>query len=210
MKYLTIIIILSSLLLLPSCGKKVMVKGLVYNPVTGEGIPGIDVVVTRAKFTLGYDGGGYKVIYATKTNANGNFTIEERFRRSKNYKLTYSGDPDKYYQIRSEVDDIGAHTDGAELTYPLIPRGGLAKNTVNIACFDENDQFTIDSYHRSIPDYGGNATYFGCFQHYGTENFVPMGWHVYIGTVTKNGITTPFADSIYVTEGGSHEWNIEY
>lgn len=37
-----------------------------------------------------------------------------------------------------------------------------------------------------------------------------MGWKYIEGTVTKNNITTPFIDSVYVPEGGSVVWNIEW
>jgi hypothetical protein len=129
MKY--IIIIILSFFLLPSCGKKVMVKGLVYNPVTGEGIPDVKIYVTRPKFTMGYDGAGSKTVYETVTNKYGEFVIERRFQRIRNYRIAYVADPYKYYSVRANVDDIGAHTDGAELTYPLIPVAYLKFNIIN-------------------------------------------------------------------------------
>lgn len=57
-------------LLLSACGKKTTFKGRVYNPVTGEGISGIKVIVIKPKISLGYDGAGSKTVFETMTDEN--------------------------------------------------------------------------------------------------------------------------------------------
>ena len=131
------------LLLDASCGKKTTVKGRVYNPVTGEGIPEIEVLVTKDKFSLGYDGNGVKKIYSTKTDQNGEFVIEDRFRKSKTYKLYYIIDLEKYYMIQGEAENIGADSDGMQLEYPLIPAAYIKLSFLNVNCFDGNDHFEL-------------------------------------------------------------------
>ena len=96
----------------------------------------------------------------------------------------------------------------------LVTKGYLQMSIKNINCFDANDKLTItNAYHKSLPNLNlliDTAIYEGCFSQTYNANLVPMGWRVWKGTVTRNGITTPFADSIYVPEGGSVQWNIEY
>lgn len=210
MKYTVLLI---ALFLLSNCGKKTTINGRVYNPVTNEGIAGIEVYVTRPKGGLGYDGNGTKTVYTTITDASGNFVIDERFRKSKSYTISYGYDQKKYKLFDKQNSPAGAEYDGSLIEFPLIPLGKLTENINNISCFNSSDIISLEYFHRSIPNHyeGFNPVeYTGCFSHYGDENNVPMGWYVCIGTVTKNGITTPFADSIYVTEGGDHIWDIEY
>ncbi len=77
MKALKIIFGLSLLFVLSTCtkfGKNVTVKGRVLNPLTGEGIPDVDVVLIRN--TLGLPG-GTKIIKSVTTDANGNFELSK-------------------------------------------------------------------------------------------------------------------------------------
>ncbi len=208
-------------LLLLSCGKKTTMKGRIVNPVTNTGIAGIKVIVTKPKKCLGYDGCGSKTIYETVSDENGYFLIEKRFRRSKSYTIAYVFDKNKYRRLEAQVSPAGAEYDGEEFEFPLIPLGYLRPNIKNINCQNNNDELLIHRiYLFDSRVYGTeSSTYGGCYNFEfsgsidGSPNgfiYAPMGWHKAIGTVTKNNITTPYADSIYVTEGGYHVWNIEY
>ena len=68
------------IILLISCtkfGKNVTVKGRVLNPITGEGIPNVELELLRGTGGLP---GGYKSVKSTKTDASGNFEIQLDFR----------------------------------------------------------------------------------------------------------------------------------
>lgn len=207
----TIIYVLA-MLMLCSCYKKTTMRGRIVNPVTGEGISGIQIYVTKPKKCLGYDGCGSKTIFKTESNQDGYFTIEKWFLKSKTYTVSYGYSKDKYTFI-NQVSATGATYNKTYYEYYLIPNGELIENINNISCFDSGDILTLNYFHRTLPNrYEGfnPVIHSGCFSYFGDSNTVPMGWYVCIGTVTKNNITTPVSDSIYVTEGGNHTWNIDY
>lgn len=208
MKNYTILFFICLLLL--SCGKKTTMKGRIVNPVTNMGISGIKVIVTKPKKCLGYDGCGSKTIYETVSDENGYFLIEKRFRKSKSYTINYGYDKNNYTLVDAQVSPAGAEYDGSSFEFYLLPKGSLQRNIENANCFDENDLFSFQYIVRSDESLNSNGEYNGCFSNQGSNNRVVMGWKVIKGTVTKNNITTPYADSIYVTEGGYHIWNIEY
>lgn len=199
-----------TIFLLIACGKEKTIVGRVYNPVTSAGIPNMEVRLLRSKTGMpgSVDGSGKKLLETTTTDANGNYSFTYRQRSSKGYSLSFIYDHDAYY------DNITTGTPGIShvsvYDLQLIPFGYLSRNIKNTVCFDASDVFNGVSTYRHLPELSGNVIYNGCFEHYGNSNPAPMGWYVIIGTVTKNSITTPFADSIYVTAGGFHTWNIEY
>ena len=119
-------------------------------------------------------------------------------------------DENKYHSVNSKVVGVSGNKVYDLL---LVTKGYLQKTITNINCFDANDKLTITSkVHKSLPTYytSQSAVYNGCMNQTFSNSYVVMGWHVWKGTVTKNNITTPFADSVYVPEGGSVQWNIEY
>ncbi|MDD2983255.1 MAG: hypothetical protein PHQ74_07700 [Crocinitomicaceae bacterium] len=210
MKNWTIIIIVLTILF--SCGKKTTMKGRIINPVTNTGIAGIKVVVTKPKKCLGYDGCGTKTIFETTSDNNGYFMIEKRFRKSKEYTIQYYFDDKKYLLVDAQVSPAGQEYNGTYFEFLLFPKGKYKRNFINIDCYDENDKLTVNRYYFKQDLYQNlsQATYLGCETVEGSIAEVPMGWYIVKGLITRNAISTPFADSIYVTEGGTHVWNIEY
>ncbi|HIP35540.1 MAG TPA: carboxypeptidase regulatory-like domain-containing protein [Crocinitomix sp.] len=191
-----------------SCGKKRTVHGRVYNPVTGNGIAGMGVYVMKDKTCLSYDGCADKAIESTTTDANGYYLMQ--YRDKGGLSLLFDNDIDAFYRMNSNIPGISGNQ---EYDLLLVTKGYLQKTITNLSCFDANDKLTITSaYHKSIPELSSTtmAIYEGCMNQTYSNSYVPMGWRVWKGIVTKNSITTPFADSIYVPEGGSVQWSIEY
>ena len=196
------------ILLLASCGKKYTATGRVYNPVNGNGIVGLEVQIRKGKACLNYDGCGSKLLESTTTDANGYYSITYRDRGGQ--YLLFKNDLDEYHRINSNIPGVSGNQ---EYDLLLVTKGYMQKTIANINCFDANDQLTITSaYHKSITELNSSsiAIYPGCMNQTYSNSYVPMGWYVWKGTVTKNNITTPFADSVYVPEGGSVQWVIEY
>jgi len=206
MKYITFIF---SILLMVSCGKQRVVKGRVYNPVTGNGISGIEVQVRKGKSCISYDGCGSKLLESTTTDANGNYSMQ--YRDKDDQYLLFKHNIDDFYRINSNIPGISGNQ---EYDLLLVTKGYEQYSIINTSCFDINDKLTItERYHKSIPSLillNGDAVYSGCMNQTYPNTLVPMGWYVWKGSVTKNNITTPFSDSIYVPEGGSVQWSIEY
>jgi hypothetical protein len=193
-----------------SCGKKTTVAGRVYNPVTGEGVENIDVVLSRTNASLSSSGGGTTELERLTTDATGNYSFEYRD-GGRVKRLRFVFDDDFYYPVNTfELPLNGKQSHDLQ----LVPTGGFQRNFENVNCFDSNDVLLVSNRtHRSLPDYyNGNmpATYNGCFQFQTSIANVPMGWHVWTGTITRNGITEPWADSIYVQPGELNVWNIHY
>jgi len=200
---------LTFILLLSACGKKYTATGRVYNPVNGKGIAGLEVQIRKSKACLGYDGCGSKLLETTTTDANGFYAIGYRQRASGQY-LLFKNDLNEYDRLNSNIPGLSGNQVYDLL---LVSQGYMQLSITNVNCFDNNDQLIITrQFHRSIPEFNNNniSTYDGCFdQSYG-NTYTAMGWWIKEGTVTKNNITIPFADSVYVPEGGSVQWNIEY
>ncbi len=214
MKYL---IFIFALFFVFSCGKKRTISGRVYNPITGNGIEGVIIAEFREKFCLSYDGCPDKALETATTDANGYYSMPYRDKKKGQYILFNYGVDDNYYRIRttSHLDNSNRRFISGNQEYDLllVTEGYLQRTITNTSCFDANDQLTITSaYHKSIPELNSStvAIYPGCMNQTYSNSSVPMGWYVWKGTVTKNNITTPFADSVYVPEGGSVQWNIEY
>jgi len=196
------------ILLLASCGKKYTATGRVYNPVNGNGIVGLEVQIRKGKACLNYDGCGSKLLESTTTDANGYYSITYRDRGGQ--YLLFKNDIDEYHRINSNIPGVSGNQVYDLL---LVAKGYMQHTITNTNCFDANDNLTITSrVHKSLPEFYTvqNAVYNGCFNQTFSNSYVVMGWHVYKGTVTKNNITVPFADSVYVPEGGSVQWVMDY
>ncbi len=210
MKYL---IHLNLFFILFSCGKEHSIKGRVFNPVTDEAISGIKVNLLKNKTEIpgSQDGVGKKIVESTTTNENGEYSFTFRKKDSRQYSLSFFYDDKKYYD---NIKSGNVVIENNMVTYdlPLVNYGFLSKNISNVNCFNENDLLSIVFSHQDVIDYsfGNLQEYEGCYSHFGNTNSIPMGMYKYEGTVTKNGITTPIKDSIYVTAGGYHTWNIQY
>ncbi|TSJ40001.1 carboxypeptidase-like regulatory domain-containing protein [Fluviicola chungangensis] len=198
-------------------GKNMTVKGRVLNPITGEGISNVPVIIYRS--TLDYPSGS-KRVKETTTDSDGYFEISKAS-LSKCYLTCHVTEVGDYYPIGWEKKDDVPLFDAFTISvkkgktmhadYYAVPYGNLQIN--NTSCFDSNDELKIYRTH-SIPsfydDVPNPAIYLGCVNQTGNMNKAPMGWYKYSGTVTKNGIVTPKKDSIYLNEGETKVWNINY
>jgi hypothetical protein len=211
MKKLLILIVLIGVL---SCKKKVTISGRVYNPITDQGIAGVKIDLRRDKYGLpgSVDGSGSKFIASTTTDEDGNYFFEERLSKNRPNRMSFNYDVDLFYNIETSQKILNTDEINQVIDFKLINTGKLAEDITNINCYDANDLLSIKYTQLNIQNYYENKylNYKGCFFHDGNFNSVPMGWYKYEGTVTKNGLTTPIKDSIYVTAGGYHTWNIEY
>ncbi len=198
-------------------GKNVTVKGRVLNPITGQGIEGAEVKLY--KLTGFYDA-KHKAIQSATTDASGYFELNKYTWSSPTvrcepkddlYKLGWTKDGGQTFIDNFELNVKKGKVINAD--FYAIPYGNLQININNTSCFDSNDELKIYRTH-SIPsfydDVPNPAIYLGCVNQTGNMNKAPMGWYKYSGTVTKNGIVTPKKDSIYLNEGETKVWNINY
>jgi hypothetical protein len=209
------------ILLMASCtkfGKNVTIKGRIMNPITGKGIEGAEIWLQKT--AGGYDG-GYKTVKKATSGSDGAFELNKLGLAG--YSAIcgkFSGD---YYELGWTQDNGASYTGNFKLSvkkgkimhadYYAVPYGNLQINIHNTSCFDSNDELkifrthSIEGFYDNVPN---PAIYTGCVNQTGNMNKAPMGWYKYNGTVTKNGIVTSKRDSIYLNEGETKIWNINY
>ncbi|AEA43807.1 hypothetical protein [Fluviicola taffensis] len=217
MKFLLPLFMLTTIISCTKFGKTDTAKGRVLNPVTGEGVSGVELKLLKS--TAGLPGGNKAVKTAT-TDGDGFYEISKA--GLKGYSLSCNL-PAEYYPVGWFIDGELKNTNTGNVglkkgktlhaDFYAVPYGNLQININNTSCFDTNDELKIYRSH-SIPSFYDNvpnpAIYNGCVNQTGNMNKAPMGWYKYNGTVTKNGIVTPKRDSIYLNKDETKVWNINY
>ena len=201
-------------LILLSCGKKVTVKGRVYNPIDNEGIEGIDVQLSRSKVGFfSYDGTGSQAIENTTTNQDGNYLINYRH-NNRSFRLFFSVDEELY--INAEPVQYNISQQNNTIDVPLVPVSYIKYHIENINCFDENDKVEIFSCNEFLQQqcelaWGGQVGYNGCFEST-TDNYAksPSGKMYYHWIVTKNNTVTHHYDTLFLEPFQEHYFEILY
>jgi hypothetical protein len=223
MRKLMLLYLFSVLLL--SCTKEgsvVSVEGRVYNPLTNEGVEGIEVKLIRSKAggAPGAQSAGYTAEDATVSDANGLYQLKGTLGRSLEFYVkssdyfaigignnNISGEPSEFSTIGLKS---GKHN---KVDFWVVPYGQLRMKITNVDCQGEEDemQYRFKRPFKDWVNYWSNIAY-GCFSYNDPNTFikVPMGWNSFEWRVTKNGITNYFVDSIYVTENGENIFEINY
>lgn len=202
-----------------SCSKKKTMKtimGRVYNPITNLAIQDIEVVITDNTLCSDlYGCGGFNHLATSNSDSNGNYELEYEEGniravspyRATNYRPTT---PIVLIENDSEIDIL------------LVPISSLQIKIKNVNCFNDQDRLTITrTYNETVRyiddlpadsfyDYDFEYSFSGCMNQTLNKQDVLMGWRFYEGTVRKNGITTPFFDSVYVPENEEKYWILEY
>lgn len=196
-------------------GKNVYVDGYVRNAITGEPVPNVSLKLYRKQIDWGDPlGTASKTLKSTTTDANGYFKAEHL---STPFNAVYiqmgGGVEGGYVLVDGQNPTLIKKGKKNHVNFGIVPYGYLQINIHNTSCFDSNDELKIVRSH-SITGFYDNvpnpAIYTGCVNQTGNMNKAPMGWYKYNGTVTKNGISTIIRDSIYLNEGESKVWIINY
>lgn len=209
------ILLLVTLTTCTKFGKNIYVDGYVRNSITGNPVPNISLRLYRSQMDWKDPvGSTSKTLKTVMTDENGYYKIEYLSTLfNKAYVQIGDGVEGGYILLSGENTTQIKKGKRNHLNFEIVPYGYLQINIHNISCFDGNDELKIYRTH-SIPGFYDNvpnpATYIGCLNQTGNVNKSPMGWYKYSGTVTKNGIVTPKKDSIYLNEGETKIWSINY
>ncbi|MCO5269849.1 MAG: carboxypeptidase-like regulatory domain-containing protein [Brumimicrobium sp.] len=214
------IILLLSLFSCTKFGKNVTVKGRVLNPITGEGISGVQIILKRSTLggAPGFQSGGSKIIKETTTDENGYYELNKLTLSGSVLMSAHIGDRHpigwwkggSYSSFQNLPIDLGKTT---HADFHAVPYGKLRYTIKNVSCFDQYDSLLLYTNYQlsNVSEYQNSRTYLGCFEYVGTVyTKFPMGWYYFSGNVIKNNITTSFKDSIFITNGGKHEWLFYY
>ena len=209
-----VLIILSVLVMLISCGKNwtKTVKGKVLNPVTGEGIANARVILQKEGSGVP---SGLKTVEAVYTDANGNFEISSKKLKVNTAQVVLS--LDDYYSIGWKKDGntystLSVKRGTNEADYWAVPYGQIKLDINNINCQGANDSMQFCSKHQMENDYSNYSTYrLGCYSYLSTTpSKVPMGYHYYRTKITRGGMITFVFDTIFVPETGIATVHIDY
>ncbi|MEZ4938397.1 MAG: hypothetical protein R2799_12480 [Crocinitomicaceae bacterium] len=206
------ILIIIFLLFLFSCEKtgNTTIKGRFYNGITGEPIS--DVTQSIEKVNTGANQSN-KIIRYGQPNENGEYcyTFIWTGHNYIFYPLTNTEIAEKYWGENLSNFQI-PKKETTVRDYALYPYGYIRFKLVNLNCFDNSDEIIV--YRDNEAGYlASNIS----FSHNGCNSFDPglyekyaMGHYYLSWEVTKNNITTIHYDTIYLNQGDSILYEINY
>jgi len=197
-------------LLLFSCNKKETLKISVKNVVTGEPVAGNNIsIVEIFKVSDGVSGSKTKDFYSGQTNSEGVLFITEKFNKNRRYTVKVGKFTEDVCYINKSNEQwyVGANT---EISFEYAPCAYLKLKIENVDCMGSDDQIFYRRQWLHGENYSNGVTQYGCFYFDGDYFSVPMGNHKYEWIVTKNGITSNFDTTFYISEGGFYDLEIDY
>lgn len=219
MKQFFIFLVLFSVFL--SCtkvGKNITIKGRVLNPITGEGIPNVEIWLQKS--TIGLPG-GLKTVKTATTDASGNYELNKYSLSAHSAVCALSGD---YYPIGWRDSNTGEKMGSPTLNvkkgktmhvdFHAVPYGKLQRHIKNINCTSENDQIKIyydgAEYNDNLYSIGLLTTLDGCIDITTTPLKISSGNKYFHWEVTKNGVSNTYYDTIFVQDTGITTLDIFY
>lgn len=210
MKNLRLIILL---FLIASCGKvlKTHVKGKVLNPVTGQGIENVRVILQKSGSGIP---SGLKTVEAVYTDAGGNFDISARTLKGLTASVVL--DVNEYYSIGwqkdGEVYSILSPKKGnvTNADFHAVPFGDYQISIINNSCNGVGDTIVIIAQNEVNSFLGNEWVLGGCVNKITAVSEVPMGNIHTIYTVKKLGVTTVYETDFMVQPGQLNVQVINY
>ena len=206
------------LMTLSSCtkfGKNVTIEGRVENPITGEGISGVKIVLEKETLEIP---GGIKSIKEVYTDANGNFELNKfSFRASQiiantstagdYYKIGWYKDGE-YVSINSTLEikkGKKLHVD-----FHAVPYGDYRIVINNINCQGINDTIIIHRQNEVKSFLDKNWALTGCSGYTTAWNKIPMGTIHTKYTVIRSGVSNTYEEDFIVEPNQQNEQVIDY
>ncbi|AEA43636.1 hypothetical protein [Fluviicola taffensis] len=210
--------IIGIFLALTSCtklGKNVYVDGYVRNAITGEPVPNVSLRLYRGQVSWGDPvGTASKTLKEVTTDANGYYKAEHL---STPFNTVYiqlgKGVEGGYILVEGQTPTVIKKGKKKHVDFGVVPYGYLKQTIKNTSCFNQSDTLFFNRKYQisnisNISDV--DVIYSGCVDFNSGYYKFPMGWYYISGYYKKNNVVTAFSDSIYITEGGYHEWVFEY
>ena len=221
LKYGILIISLLSTVLITgnSCtklGKNVTIEGRVMNPITGEGIAGIELELLRTTSGLP---GGYKSVKSTNSNSDGSYEISKGGLAG--YWLACRV-PAEYYQIGWVQDGSNVTTSTGNLTvkkgkkmhadFYAVSYGEIKTSIHNVNCQGATDIVIFKREYSSFSNISvfQDFIYSGCYNNEGSFAKVPSGNYKLEWTVIRGGQSNVYSHILFVPPNGQGSYNIEY
>ena len=197
-------------LFLFSCKKERTIHITAKNAVTGAPYEGLTYYVVQEK-TGGYNGEKFKTVASGTLDANGEAYFTKKLTKDYSYAVRVEQPANTCYnkQITYYFGDEGVF----EAPFEFAECAYLKFRYNNISCFDSNDHIEVTRI-TNLDGYTGfynPAIYDGCTD-YTMPNFVqvPMGYWIFSWSVTKNGITNNFTDTVYLSPNEYKYYEFNY
>ncbi len=204
-----------------SCQKaRLEVEGQAINPLSGEGVEGIEIEIRKTKKNAWASDEPYKKVVS---GANGEFSyLHQNSSLSYTYNISvYDESSHDYFILRiRNMDDNSLHSaayypfeGGTKLNMnvEVAPKAFIDLSLENINCFNEDDRIKIEgewgSIAYSIPTL--QEYNFGCVNSRKVEP-IPEGIHYLTIEVTRNSVTTISQDTIQVGAGDTLFYQVQY
>ena len=215
-----LILFILAVIVLISCNKRrqVDIEGKVLNPITQEGIEGVELWLLKPGSPFEYYG-GYKRVETVFTDANGNFKVDVKSASAEILRVA---------DLHGAYYKIGWHEDGVKLPSDLpvqqgknmkadfyaVPYGKLQINIKNMSCFDSSDKVMIyfdgESDDSWTFNHGLLYEKHGCIDVMDSKVQSTMGYKYFRWVSIKNNITTTYYDTVFVDEGLTTIVNVFY
>ncbi len=200
-------------------GKNMTIKGRAVNPVTGEGIPGARVFLSRSKLDIG---SATKIVKETTTDENGSFEIS-KLSLSHCYLHCDPSVAGDYYQIgwekKKDIPLFDAFTISVKkgktmhADYYAVPYAHIQLKIENVNCQGPADHFVLYAEGTEV-DMSVNGVMIdkmGCYQYTApSHSKIPMGKRYYRWEVTRSGVTNTYYDTLYFAENEYKTFEINY
>ncbi|MEZ4938480.1 MAG: hypothetical protein R2799_12900 [Crocinitomicaceae bacterium] len=215
-------LIIISLLFLFSCakeGKNIYIEGKVVNPITGEGIPNVRLLLKKKVNDLGSLTSVGKIKQEAISDVDGNFVLKHNGSLFHTYIVLHEF-IDEGYHLVGWKDEAGQTIGGYQLEVKkgelmnvrleLLPYAEFKVEAYNVNCFDQTDTMLLYKQNQIGSLQEGPWIYPGCNSFLGGYNKVPMGKIYFSWHVIRNGITNIYSDTIYLDEGEQETFTINY
>ena len=198
-------------------GKNVTIEGRVMNPITGEGIEGIELELLRT--TTGLPG-GYKSVKSTNSNSDGSYEISKGGLAG--YWLACRV-PAEYYQIGWVQNGSNVTASTGNLTvkkgkkmhadYYAVPYGCALWHVKNVNCESAIDTMWYKIKYEYDSDFLNiwSFPYIGCSDALSSYcDKMKMGKHILLLKISRpSGLVYKY-DTLFVNENGVTNYNIFY
>ncbi|WP_144334413.1 carboxypeptidase-like regulatory domain-containing protein [Fluviicola chungangensis] len=195
------------------------VKGRVLNPITGEGISNVPVIIHRS--TLDYPSGS-KRVKETTTDSDGYFEISKAS-LSKCYLTCHVTEIGDYYPIGWEKKDNVPLFDAFTISvkkgktmhadYYALPYGQLHWHIKNINCEGSTDTMWYKIKHQYDNDFLSiwSSPFAGCVDIVGNgSDKMKMGTHIIYMKISRPSGTIYKYDTVFVNENGITNFDLLY
>ena len=216
-KSLNILLLLLMAFCFSTCtkpGKNITIIGKVENPVTGDGISGVEIWLLKTTWGINGENKAVKTVFSDE---NGNFELN---------KLSVRAESVRIGNMHGDYYAIGWYRDGEYVTegttlpikkgkkmyvdFHAVPYGKYRIKINNINCQGANDTIIINQTNYVKSFLGNDWTLTGCDGYTTSWDKVPMGTIHTKYTVIKSGVSNTYEEDFEVLPNQENEQVIDY